>query len=365
MTQETRLSFVKQADELLPPQAVLEVYKAQADYMVKAGLLPPGYRNGSDVLVVALRGREMGVPFWRSINGMFPMRGRIGFMGTFALGMVSERMPDAEISVVESTAEKCILHVHRPNWSKDRFEDVEVTHQEAHAAHWDENWDKDLKKFAPKATWADRRNMLYWRAVTRAINRYFEDVLGGACYTADEIADIPEEPRVDRAADESSAAWQAPYVTAAQVAMGNGKPPIDVKATPSDGSVGAAPTDPAPPDYDEHGHRIDEHGNPIPDDNVQVPQSEIPFPGPGEVQVPAPASWTEVQPAPAAQASLAVDHVRVAKFAGAASKCQDRKSLDVIFEDYKKGAGPATLSALFNVKKDRASKFAPAPKPTR
>jgi hypothetical protein len=204
------LSLVEQTDRLMPSVQTLESLKTQAKALVDAGMLPPGYNTASDALVVALKAREMGVLPMRGWQGMFPMKGRIGYMGTFLLGLLYERCPEAEIITVENNPERCILKVRRNK--SDEHSIVTVTMEEAKASKWDVSWDKNAGAFKPKPTWNDKANMLYWRCVTRAFNRHFSHIVGGSTvYTKDEIEDIPEGDTYIPAAAQASAS--VPYET--------------------------------------------------------------------------------------------------------------------------------------------------------
>ncbi len=192
MTEENKsLALVKGVDDLIPPKNVLEAYKTQADYMQANGFLPEGYRNGVDALNVALRGREMGVPFWQAIQGMFPMKGRVGYMGGFLLARVKAFYPESEVLIEESTPTICKLKA-RKNKVDDYFLE-EFTFSEADQMNYNKNWDKEAKAWKLKPTWKVPTNMLYWRCVTRMINRHFSEVFGAPVYQRDELEDSEGE----------------------------------------------------------------------------------------------------------------------------------------------------------------------------
>ncbi len=201
------LAVVQEVDKLIPSQEVLQMYMNQADYMVKAGMLPPGYENSSDLVVVALRGREMGIPFWQMAQGAFPVKKRIGYMGTLLLERIYTRFPGAEMVVKENSDEKCVIDARR--FPEEAFQTITVTFKEADALNWNKNrkYKKDGTEYwEPKATWTAPANLLYWRCVTRMTNRVFAQVFGTPVYTPEELQDIPEEPKTAPVA-------QAPYKT--------------------------------------------------------------------------------------------------------------------------------------------------------
>ncbi len=205
------LAAVQEVDKLIPPPEILDIYMKQADYMVKAGMLPPGYENASDLVVVALRGREMGIPFWQMAQGAFPVKKRIGYMGTLLLERIYTRFPGAEMVVKENSDEKCVIDARR--FPEEAFQTITVTFKEADALNWNKNrkYKKDGTEYwEPKATWTAPANLLYWRCVTRMTNRVFAQVFGAPVYTPEELQDIPEEPKTAPVA-------QAPYQTESTV----------------------------------------------------------------------------------------------------------------------------------------------------
>lgn len=215
------IQLIQQVDQMLPSVEVIQGMKRIAEEMVAAKMLPPGYKSGGDLMVVALRGRELGVPLGQAVQGMFPMKGRIGYMGGFLLSIVNSRYPDSRIRIKESTKERCVLE-----WKKfkdDEFQTEEFSMEEVSACNYDKTavWDDAAGRqktdasgnpiWKIKTTWGDTKNMLYWRCVSRLINRWFSEVFGSQVYQLDELQDIdrPEMP------PETKAATGAPYSTQA------------------------------------------------------------------------------------------------------------------------------------------------------
>lgn len=381
METNTALALVKQADELMPSVEILEVYKKQADWLVAAKMLPPGYETGSQVMAVALRGRELGVGFWRSVEGMFPYQGRIGYMGAFVHAMIIQRIPKAKITVVEQTADRCTLQATRQEWG-EHFEEVTVTLKEASDAGWSSVWkydDTQKKKVqSRKPTWGDPKMMLYWRALGQIQRMHFSDVFGGPAYTRDELQDIPTDG-VPEIPPSEVAASSAPYETAQAKATREEKERAD-KAKPA-GVVAPAPVPevqapaapplakgseiefdppPAPPQYNEEGKPIDAQGNLLPNDPALGDGNLTYAEGP---TVPntykAPILET---PPPIAAKSAEVDEVLLEKFRGVAAHAQDRKTLETLWDDYSKDANPNTKTKLYRVKVENVDRINPRPR---
>lgn len=219
--ENTALVQVQNVDSLLPSLEVLKNMKVVADYMVSAKMLPPGYKGGEDLMVIGLRGRELGVPLGQAVQGMFPMKGRIGYMGGFLSSMVKNRLPFSDIKIQESTKEKCVLAWRRN--ATDEYLTEEYSMEEVTACHYNENpvWDDRTNSqkvdasghplWRTKTPWGDPKNMLYWRCLTRTINRWFSDVFGSPVYTADEMQDMD----IIDITPAGKAAASVPYVTKA------------------------------------------------------------------------------------------------------------------------------------------------------
>ena len=254
--ENTALAQIQQVDSLLPTVEVLKQMKVVADYMVSAKMLPPGYKGGEDLMVIGLRGRELGVSIGQAVQGMFPMQGRIGYMGGFLSSMVKNRLPYSDIRIKESTKEKCVLEWRRTK--EEEYQTEEYSMEEVIACHYNMNPVKDSSTgyqkqdasgnllWKPKAPWGDPKNMLYWRCLTRTINRWFSDVFGSPVYTADEIQDMEV---IDIPATAKAAA-SVPYATVANTPE-ESKPVVteivDAELVPSDTAGPIVTEEPAPP----------------------------------------------------------------------------------------------------------------------
>lgn len=216
------ISVVQQADSFLPSTETLASLKAQAEAMVRSGILPAGIKSAEGLVTVMLTGRELGLPPMVSCQGLYAVKGRVGIMGNIALRLIYERAPQAEIIFAERSAKRSIIKVRRK--PEHELQVFEFTIEEAKAARYNEAYDPEAKAWKEKPTWkADPASMLTWRNVARIGRLVFPDILGGVSYDRDELEDIErEEPRSDatQAAKQAAQAYQRKAQGQAEVIEG-------------------------------------------------------------------------------------------------------------------------------------------------
>jgi hypothetical protein len=303
LEQKNSLAVIQEVDQLLPNVETLKQMRTVADYMVNAKMLPPGYTDGNDLMVIALRGREMGVPLGQAIQGMFPMKGRIGYMGGFLLSRVRQILPESYIRVKENTKTKCVLECKRDRNHEPEL--VEFTMEEAIACNYHQNWDSGTKSWKPKQTWKDSANMLYWRCVSRAINRVFSDVFGAPVYQFDELVDTEA---IDVTPQEQ-AARGVPYATAASEPVPAAK---------------------------------------IEDAEIVPPAQEVPPPDQPPSNPPEQSSVPTEEKKEGKMNQAMID-LLVKQFEDGLAACKTKKEVELLFEDFKKtGVGGKVLTSAFH-----------------
>src|SRR5665213_1558285 len=318
------LAIVESVDQLMPSAEVLVKIKSICDVYVSTGALPPGYKNGADLMVVALRGRELGVSLGQAIQGMFPMKGRLGYMGGFLLSVVKTKLPSAEIRIKESSKEKCVLEFRRAK--EDEYQTEEFSMQEVESCNYNKNPVKDKTTgyqktdasghaiWELKGPWGDPKNMLYWRCVSRTVNRHFPDVFGSQVYTADELSDadaidVPFSPA-------TRAVSSVPYETEKK------EPVLKV-------------VDPLPPAVTE----IEEA--------VIVSKQEDHQPKP-------PQEPATVEPVASSKMNQKTIDLLVSQFEKDIYQAKDKRSVDDVFDTFKKTGVPGkVLTNCFNIKNQR------------
>ena len=152
--------------------------KDQAITLARSGLVPGNLRNKpDDILVIALAGRELGLPPMAAINKIFVVDGKPTLSAELMCALVQRE--GHEIWVESSSSKKAVVKGKRKG--SDREQSVEFTMEEASQAGvaGKQNW----KKY-PAA-------MLRARAISALCRFAFADVLMGHSYTPEEMgADV-------------------------------------------------------------------------------------------------------------------------------------------------------------------------------
>lgn len=162
----------------------------------KQRLLPESIETPEQAIVIALKGRELGLDPLYALSVIYLVHGKPSLEGEAMLGLVFKRYPDAKLEWVEQTHQKAVLKMARPGGN---FSTFEFTVEDAKRA-------KILEKINPDGTvsampnrsgkknyvWEQyTKDMLMWRAVARAVRFLFPECIQG-CLTPDELA--PPEP---------------------------------------------------------------------------------------------------------------------------------------------------------------------------
>lgn len=320
---------IKNVDEMMPTVEVLQKLKMVCDYYVAAKLLPPGYKDGSDLMVIGIRARELGVSLGQAVGGMFPMKGRIGYMGGFLSSLVAKNLPNSDIRIKTSTKEVCVLE-----WRKSKDEEYqteEFSMEEVIACNYhqspiygsDGNQKTDSSGhllWKPKGPWGDTKNMLYWRCLTRVINRHFSTVFGSAVYTADEIQDMDaiDVPATNKASTASESIYKPIE-----------KPPVTILKV----------VDPLPPTVTE----IEEA--------VIVSKQEDQQPEP-------PQEPAGIEPVASSKMNQKTIDLLVSQFEKDIYQAKDKRSVDDVFDTFKKTGVPGkVLTNCFNIKNQRKAEL--------
>lgn len=172
---------------------MIEEYKKIAQVALRSGFFQ--LMSEDQAVVIMIAGSEYGFSPIQSLLGINVIRGNITLSGA-ALASVARRGGKYEWAVIEDTEQVCRLEFFRREGSvKDSLGESSFTFDEARAAGLvakkGNNWNK----------W--RRDMLYWRAVSRGVRRFCSDQFGGAVYLHEEIKDDTLEKIERMAAKES------------------------------------------------------------------------------------------------------------------------------------------------------------------
>lgn len=142
--------------------------------VVASGMMPKHIDTAQKALVTLMKGRELGLSPIVALSQVYVVGGKAEISGTIMEALL--RKAGISITPVEWTDEVCRLRFKRRG-----HEDLEIefTIAEAEAAGLFRN-----------AVWKSyRRDMLYWRALSRGGRRIGADVIHG-CYVDGEIRDV-------------------------------------------------------------------------------------------------------------------------------------------------------------------------------
>lgn len=164
-------------------------------------MVPASYAGNPEAIFAAIQyGREFGIPPMSALQNIAVINGKPTLGTDLALGLCHRHKDWRGYEIVESTDEKCRVHVYRamPNGKTATFAG-EFTIDQARAAGL-------VRSDGPWNKW--RKRMLKHRATTFAIRDAFPDSLYGQ-YTLEEMASesfAEQEERFIQAEDEIHAA---------------------------------------------------------------------------------------------------------------------------------------------------------------
>lgn len=142
--------------------------------LMQSGLLPQHIRTPQQAFAIITMGQELGLGPWASLNGINVIRGKPTLSGQAMLGLVRASGELENFELKERTAEKCTIAITRRGQSPVT---LTFTYEEAEGLGLA---NKENYKRQPAV-------MLQWRCVSALCRLVFPDILGGFCYTPEEI----------------------------------------------------------------------------------------------------------------------------------------------------------------------------------
>lgn len=169
---------------LFPSDGEWTMLKEQATMAVKSGLLPRAVDSAEKAIVIALKGREIGIPPMQAFSHIHVVDGKPGFSAELQLGLIYKNCPGAVVNYIDSDEKKCVIEASRPGHKATRFS---FTLEEARQAGLlsKNNW-----KSYPSA-------MLRARTISATARAMFPDATMGCSYTPEELgAEVDEDGEV-------------------------------------------------------------------------------------------------------------------------------------------------------------------------
>lgn len=160
---------------LLPKTEDFSMYMQIADMGIKSGLLPAAIKTKEAAMIIALKGRELGLPPMVAFSHINVIQGKPTMSAEIMLAYIYRDYPTAEIVIVEKGPSKCVIKAKRP--SEKEFSTF--------------TWDMERAKkmgLAVKDNWQKQpETMLFWRSITEMKRAKFPEVLMGIDYAPEEL----------------------------------------------------------------------------------------------------------------------------------------------------------------------------------
>lgn len=187
---------------LNPDVKEFETMQRAAKMAVISGFLPGAYNQGNQneriakAVVVAMKGRELGVPMMQAFSQINVIAGKPAISAELMLALIYRAHPKAEISFPEYNDKKCAIKARRPG--APDFTTFEFTMDDAEKAELTTRWDKNLKKKVPQESWKKYpRAMLRSRCISEMARSLFPDAIMGCSYTPEELGqDVNENGEI-------------------------------------------------------------------------------------------------------------------------------------------------------------------------
>jgi len=169
--------------QLIPSQGDMSTLMQMGTMAVKSGFLPTSIKTVEQAVIIALKGRELGIPPMQAFSSISVINGKPCLGSELMLALVYKHHPQAVVNFLESTNEVCKLEAKRPGGKM---------------CTWTFTID-DAKRagLLGKGPWQQYPgNMLRWRCISNMCKAVFPDAVMG-CYTPEEMgANVNEEGEI-------------------------------------------------------------------------------------------------------------------------------------------------------------------------
>jgi hypothetical protein len=159
---------------LLPAPAEFQTLKEIASMAVKSGLLPSSIKSPEQAVIIALKGRELGIPPMVAFSQISVINGKPCISAELMLSQIHQKVPSASINFIKNDNESCVIEAIRKNCKPSTWS---FTIEDAKSAQL---LGKQVWKQYPAA-------MLRARAISAMARAVFPDALNGVSYTPEEM----------------------------------------------------------------------------------------------------------------------------------------------------------------------------------
>jgi hypothetical protein len=153
---------------------------------LRSGLLPVGVKTAESAAIIALKGRELGIPFMQALSHIHIIGGKPAMSAELLQALARKNLPGLVINILQSDDKIAEIEFIRPEKGAKPFR-IAFTITDAERAKL---LGKDVWKQYPGA-------MLYSRAVSAGLRRVCPEALMGVSYTPEELgANVNQEGNV-------------------------------------------------------------------------------------------------------------------------------------------------------------------------
>lgn len=223
-------------------------FKGQVERALAQGMIPAGVETPEKALVIALKGRELGLDPIYALSQLYVVHGKVGMQSEVMRALVYRRYPGARMEYItpaEKRHQEATFLFQRPGGAPQYFtftiEDAKATG----VVVSDKMGRDGFRAIPKKPTWDTARpDMLMARATGKGVRMVFPECVMGAGYTREELEAIVETG--DAAVAESiEQRFQPKEVSAHGASDAESLPPAQVfpSTVPPASAVECAPLD--------------------------------------------------------------------------------------------------------------------------
>lgn len=166
---------------LLPTKGEYQVLNEISEKFIKTGFLPVSIKTPQQALLIAMKGRELGIPPLQALSQIHVIQGKPTISAELMLALIYRNFPEAIITFKKTDNEACIIEAKR---TKDQEKQTfTFTIKDAEQAGL---LSKDTWRKYPAA-------LLRARNISAMARALFPDAIMGASYTPEELGAEVEE----------------------------------------------------------------------------------------------------------------------------------------------------------------------------
>ena len=152
----------------------IESFRKQCQVALQSRMLPQGISTVEQAMVIALKGKEIGIPMMQAFSHIHVISGKPTVSAELMLALIFRNCPGAQVHYIETSSKACTLEASRPGGKPSKFS---FTIEDAQSAGLLNN--PTWKKY-PSA-------MLRARAISTMARALFPDAIMGCSYTPEEL----------------------------------------------------------------------------------------------------------------------------------------------------------------------------------